>query len=202
MMQSFFDTYNCMRSFTNYIEPRSYDEWYYLPEDHKAAVLFVQYFDEILLAWSKATTNHTFRGDDEEAVETALQYLIKNVPILNKDKNKFNARYIYRVMYNCMYCIVHDRLRDKFERECVISTTCVNDNGDEIDLFDYVIDYTQDPAKVYQANCFWNLLENLDTDAKALADKIIKSGKLPKRMGPETKKAFEKLKISLSIIVD
>ena len=49
MMQSFFDTYNCMRSFTNYIKPLSYDEWHDLPEDHKAAVLFVQYWQVVIL---------------------------------------------------------------------------------------------------------------------------------------------------------
>ena len=75
----FYTTRDFFKEATQFKGPMSYDEWVSCPDDHKAAVLYLQFFEQITLAWYKAKS---FYGSDEEGVETVLQYLMKNVPII------------------------------------------------------------------------------------------------------------------------
>lgn len=116
VLSPLYETRNMFRSAVGFDEPLSYDEWMSLRDDLKAAALYVQFFSQITLAWNKAKSFYTL---EEDGVSTVLQYLEKNVPIIMKDESRFSPRYIYRVAYNCMYCICHDikRDRDRWEKE-------------------------------------------------------------------------------------
>ena len=102
MSREFYEARRLFINHINYTRPYSYEEWIALPEDHKCVALYIQYFDQIILAWYKTKS---FYASEEEGVETVLQYLNKNVPILEANEKKFNERYIYRVAYNCLYKI-------------------------------------------------------------------------------------------------
>ena len=150
----------------------SYEDWMALEHDSKAAGLYVNFYDQITLAWHKAKS---FYGEEEEAVETILQYLEKNVPIIEADKNRYNPKYIYRVAYNCLYCICHDRKRDKDRWTYECSNIVATDDA-ELDLFDTVVDSRDIFEKQSIANTcdeFWSIIENMDEDTQTVVQELL-----------------------------
>lgn len=76
MFEQFKATYNSIANAINYTEPLSYDQWLKLHDDYKAGALFVQFYDQICLAYRKLYNNATV---EEECVSEILAYLCKNV---------------------------------------------------------------------------------------------------------------------------
>ena len=75
--------------YSNYIgydKPLTFDEWNELPFGSKAAALFVQFFDQISLAWFKTKSFYT---PEEDGISEVMQYLMKNVPIIEQDPARF-----------------------------------------------------------------------------------------------------------------
>lgn len=130
----FYDTYKLYREYIGYTHPFSYKQWKHLPENFKAAALYVQFYNEITLAWHKVRTAWAI---EEEGVETINQYLIKNVAKIESDKNRFKPQYIYRVAYNCLYCICIDpsKNKDKYYNEVSES---FSSSDDELSWFDFI----------------------------------------------------------------
>ena len=73
----FYQTRDMFKEFIGVDTPLAYSTWMELDPDKKAAALFVNFFDQITLAWYKAKS---FYAVDEDGVSTCLQYLQKNVP--------------------------------------------------------------------------------------------------------------------------
>lgn len=128
---SLYETRNFYRNFLDLTKDLSFEEWNALPRAHKAVALYLQFFNEIVLAWEKANTIDFINCED--GVEIVNQYLEKNVSIIEQHPERFTARYIYKVAYNCMYCICHDRKCDK-ERLENETSAIVNKDGQEYDL--------------------------------------------------------------------
>lgn len=191
---AFYDTRRSFIEYTGYTRPLSYEEWANEPEVFKAALLFVQFYNEILSAWSKADSRDF--GDDAEGVSTVLQYLQKQVSqtvyyqkedlskkanaefrrnypekvvelerrIIDEDPKKFAPNYIYKVAYNCLYCICgHDRQRDKDRMEFETSSIIVKDCT-ELDLFDTISDPHGSASDVFESSSlekeFWAVIED------------------------------------------
>lgn len=193
-------TYNSFKSFIGYTEPLTFDEWFALADDSKAAALYVQFYDQISLAWYKTRSFYT---PEEDGVSTCLQYLMKNVPVIAENPKRFTASYVYRVAYNCMYCICHDikRDRERFELEC--SNIVISDTGDELDLFDTVVedsDILSDKTKEE----FWATIESIGEDAVSVVAKLLgESDKsLPKVSPARTAEIIEELKVKLAGYLD
>ena len=148
------------RDYTGYTKPLTYEEFEELPHDHKAAVLFVQFYDQITLAWFKCKSLY---ADDENGVSTMLQYLMKQVnpdkktgqPVLTKAR--FNAKYIYRVAYNCLYCICHDIKADK-ERFAIERSNILQVGDTEVDLFDTTVQDAEIEETLLSRD-FWRLID-------------------------------------------
>lgn len=182
----------------------SYDEWMSLPDDDKSAALFLNFYDQITLAWYKAKS---FYAQDEEAVETVMQYLEKNIPIIKKSKSKYSEAYVYRVAYNCTYCIAHDRKIDKdrwaYETSNIQKS---NSTDDEVNLFDTCGTSTleSDLFKRAEVSRFWKLIEDVDLDAVDVALKLI-NGESLGRSNADKRRAAEiisKLKVVLKPYFD
>lgn len=201
---AFYDTKQLFIEYTQYAHSLTYDEWLSEPDDHKAALLFIQFYSEITLAWEKADSIGF--GDDMEGVTTILQYLEKHVNHLEyylkdnptkkanaeyrrqhpdgyitinrhmiaEDPKKFSGAYIYRVAYNCLYCICgHDRQCDKDRIANEVSNTAVVD-GVEFDLYDTVVDWDKSVDVVadrlhFEAE-FWAVVES----EGATAEKVMR----------------------------
>lgn len=132
MANAFAETKNLFQAYVGYTKPLSYEEWLATDDDSKAAVLYVQFYDEITLAWYKVKSLYT---PEERGVEEMMTYLMKNVKILKDNPNRFNSRYMYQVAYNCLYCICHDIKGDK-ERFALERSNILQVGDTEVDLFD------------------------------------------------------------------
>ena len=191
-------TRNLFREYLSLYKPLSYSEWLSLDDENKAAALYVRFFNEIVLAWMKAKS---FYGSEEEGVETVLQYLCKNVPIIKNEPKRYNERYIYRVAYNCMYCICHDRKIDKDRFENETSNLVVNDEDDTvIDLFDKaVMDDPIEPDMI--RDDFWSIIEDLGEDTCKVAEDLI-NGKKINMTSAKNSKIIANLKTALNDFID
>lgn len=76
MFTQFKETYNSICAAIGYVRPLSYEEWIQLPDEYKAGAIYVQFFDQICLAYSKVKTNAAI---EEECVSEVLAYIMKNV---------------------------------------------------------------------------------------------------------------------------
>jgi len=201
---AFYDAKILFTDYTSYTHPLSFEEWKSKPDQLKAALLFVQFYNEITLAWDKADSIDF--GEDSEGVSTVLQYLQKQVSQLvyfkkdeptkkagiefrrnnpegfitvekrtiEEDPKKFNPAYIYRVAYNCLYCICgHDRKCDKDRIENETSGIVVT-NGEEFNLIDAVVDQSKCVELVAERNSFeaefWSVIE----DSGASTEKVMR----------------------------
>ena len=179
--------------YTQYSEPLSYESWMSISDDLKAAVLFVQFYDNITLAWYKVKSFYT---PEENGVECILQYLIKNVPIIAADPNRFSAAYIYRVAFNCLYCICHDIKKDKerYEKEC---SNIVYDNDTELDLFNTILG-EDDIEDDFNKSNIWKAVFSLGDEAAEVAEMLI-NGEKPR--SKSQKEMIEKLRVVLECFV-
>lgn len=185
----FYATRTLFRGVLGY-EPWSYEEWLSLEDKYKAAALYVTFFDQITLAWSKAKS---FYVVDEDGVSEMMKYLMKNTPIIINDKKKFSAAYIYKVAYNCLYCVSRDIKRDRDAYENNVPQY-VQVGDDVLDLFDTVIDATH-PTEVMDKKRFWSLIDEQPWDTKAIIVKILEGGALPAGIPMKRRKAImEELK--------
>lgn len=168
MSNAFAETRNCFASYIDYTHPLSYEEWLCAPDDHKAAILYVQFYEEITLAWYKCKSLYT---PEENGVEEMMKYLMKNTPIIMENPKRFTSNYIYRVAYNCLYCICHDIQRDK-ERFALERSNILVVGDDEIDLFDTTV---QDDGmeKVLRSEEFWKAFEDEDEATFMVINKLM-----------------------------
>lgn len=196
MMNAFSETKNLFIAHVQYTGPVSYSEWLEFPDDHKAAVLFIQFFDQITLAWYKTKS---FFVLEEDGVSIVLQYLSKNVPILKDNPKRFTPAYIYKVAYNCLYCISHDIKRDieRFENEVSNIVGC-GDN--QLDLFDTVCS----PRDLYHEVCkadFWDIIESSSLETKKVINHLLNGEPLDRVKSRSAKYANDPLK-DIEVSVD
>ena len=196
---AFHDTRNLLIESTQYTKPLTYAEWSKQPDSLKAGLLFVQFYNEITLAWDKANTIDFI--DAEEGVSTVLQYLEKQVRqtqyfmkddpskkasaefrrknpdaciavtrrIIDEKPEKFDPGYIYKVAYNCLYCICHDRKCDHDRLENETSAVIAHD-GEELNLFDTISDSRGSAENVSESVSFekefWSIIEDTGMSAE------------------------------------
>ena len=208
---AFFDTRSRFIEYTDYTEPLTFEEWKAKPDDLKAGLLFVQFYNEITLAWDKADSRDF--GDDAEGVTTILQYLQKQVShiqyyhkdditkkagiefrrnnpndyisvihhYIEENPNKFSPEYIYKVAYNCLYCVAgHDRKRDKDKMDNEISNI-TNVDGEEGDLYDTIVDWSGSPESITLGlefeKQFWDIIESEGDSAKRVMRYLLSNQK-------------------------
>lgn len=190
---AFHETKNLFIEATNYSQPLSFEEWSQAPEGLQAAILFVQFYDSIASAWSKANAYDFIPGED--GVSTCLQYLQKNVPIIRENPKRFNGKYIYRVAYNCMYCICHDLkcVKDRWENE--IPNITASSDGDELDLFDTVVSFTNSADCVFDQTEFekefWSIIEDCGVETEKAVRYLLSGDPATLRKLSKTNKNYE-----------
>lgn len=181
MSNAFAESRNLFTMYTGYIKPLTFDQWSTLPDSHKSAVLFVQFYDEITLAWYKLSSTYSY-VPDEDGVSTVCQYLEKNVSKIMENPNKFTAPYIYQVAYNCLYCITHDPIKPRERWLNETSNITCSDSGDELDLFDTV--KTGSAEDAYEADTyrkmFWQVIEDAGLETQKVVNYLLNGDPLKK----------------------
>ena len=134
---TFKTTYDLFRSYLDYSKPLSFEEWSEIDDSFKAAALYVQFYKEITLVWIKI--GHPC-VEPEEVISTILQYLCKQVDIIQDNKSKFYGGYIFRVIYNCVYCLTelteHNRSKYRLRWENEQSMEITTKDSDTINILD------------------------------------------------------------------
>ena len=172
----FYETRDMFTAYLGYTQPLSYEEWNLLPADSKAAALYVQFFDQIVYAWYKQDTFLRY-STDEDGVSTVLQYLQKNVSKIEVEPKKFTPAYIYRVSFNCLYCLCHDIKSSKERAEMEMSNIVDGPEGpmDLIDFLEAVCESS--PLSDAQRVEFWDVVGDdkvtLNVVAELLGEKTL-----------------------------
>lgn len=193
----FYLTYRLFEQYAHYDHTLSYEEWCNAPESDKAALLYVQFYPEILLAWNK--TKAPF-NTEEDGVEVVLQYLNKNVKKIEENPSRFTCAYIYRVAYNCIYCIARDIKRDKDRYRLEMSNIQVCQNSDdEVDLFQHVFSDTCSIEYLSDKIEFWRIVESIDPEAKDIIEKVLSNKRISKATQRKCDEIFESLRDKLEV---
>lgn len=199
-LKAFYDAKAQFINSLEYTKLLSFEEWKEKPDDLKAAFLFVQFFNEIIFAWDKADSIdfgddaegvstvlqylgkqvkdiQYFRKDDPKKKASAEfrrnnpdGYFEKERRIIEENPSKFSSKYIYRVAYNCLYCICgHDR---KCDKDIINNETSaiVMHNGEELNLFDSYVDNNSKVESIVSNNAFkkefWDIIESEGASAE------------------------------------
>ena len=187
-LAAFYETKNLFTELTQFSHKLTYEEWCSSPRDHKAALLFVNFFTKMTQAWDKANNYDFIPGED--GVSIVCQYLEKNVSRIENEPNKFSEAYIYTVAYNCMYCICHDikAIKDRWENET--DNVIYNENG-EVSVFELLKDQIPSAESRFIADkdnkAFWNLIEGDDPECQKVIDYLLSGD--PKSLKKLTKRS-------------
>ena len=172
-MSEFAVTKDLFVNYTNYTKPLSYDEWMSCPDDHKAAVLYCQFYDTITLVWYKLVS---YFVTEQDGVEEIIQYLDKNVTKIKEDSNRFTSSYIYKVAYNCLGCLCFGN-RNKRMKGIADQEVYVLDTDDDFDsdknaflACDGGMDSSHDDE---QREMLWNLVESKGHDAVVVVAELL-----------------------------
>ena len=140
-----------------------------------AAALFVMFFDEITLAWSKASADFI---QDEDGIECVLQYLQKNVDKIRENRARYTPSYIYRVAYNCMDCLRYVE-REQFRSKLTSSNVVPRGEDDPLDLYDTSPD-TFDYDLEFSRRDFWAEIEKLGDETAKVVNHLLNGDSLYK----------------------
>ncbi len=169
---AFIESRNLFISYTSYVKSLSFEQWRAVPEDQKAAVLFVQFYDEICTAYNKVNRFDVIPAED--AVSIVLQYLQKNVAKILDDSKRFSAAYIYRVAYNCIYTILEG---DKLQGRLAETPSTVEHDGDELNLFDTIGITNASAEDEYELNLLkdriWKVIEDSGLESRKVANYLL-----------------------------
>lgn len=163
--------------FSNYLlgkEQWSFDEWAKLPDDDKAAALYLNFYDQITLSAYKVISNAKW-VDVDELVETTIQYLDKNVKIIKNDPKRYTPAYIYKITDNALRNVAFYRKGDK-ERYQTTSSNIVDTEDGEIDVFETYMGSKSAEDTFFDGldtEALWNVVKSLGPDAQDVALKLI-----------------------------
>jgi len=188
-LTAFYETKRMFTENLQYDHQLSYEEWCNAPRDHKAALLFLTFYTKMVQAWDKANRYDFIPGED--GVSTVLQYLEKNVPKLEAESAKYTEAYIYRVAYNCMYCICHDlkSVQDRWDNE---TSDTYSADGEEYSVLDdkkYAKLSAEDELFTSSdQKAFWELVESDDPKCQKVIDYLLSSDpKMLKKLSKRSK---------------
>lgn len=182
----------------------SYDEWSIRPDNQKAVLLFVNFFEQIELAWYKERGKHTYEEDGVSEALNTCSYLcglsLKSGKQGNSkiNQNSYNPRFIFSAMKNAFNSLNYERksTRSQYRHPNDEITVCgqytKSSEGDELDIFEFLSD-GDDIVSEIESNNFWSIIENMDLNAQEVVDRLINGKKLCK--GQE--KIVEELKRKL-----
>ena len=194
-----YETMKMFRSYTGLTEnqPLAYEEWMNLSHESKSAALYVMFFNEITLAYYKSKS---FYSPEEDNVSIVLQYLEKNVPIMEKDRKRYSPKYVYQVAYNCMFCQSRGIKRDleRYEKE---TSNKVISGGEEYDLFDYVGDSSEMDSIIARED-FWRIIEGMGDETGSIVENLLNGTRLPAGVKQHKEAIISELRIRLAKFTD
>lgn len=201
-MNQFKETYNLFKSAIVDLNSDTYWKWMLIPNDLKAAALYVQFYDAITLAWSK--TQKPFI-EEETAVSTVIQYIIKNVEVIKEDRKRFTPNYLYKVAFNALYPLGRIQ-RDELawsNRRSMYTLESEDDLLDSDNIYYNESNYsdvffdTTDPFVDTEQEEIWEIIDACDDATKKVIESLIGGRKLGKKLNNKAPEIIEMLRLKL-----
>ena len=158
---------------TGYSFPISFETWLASDEEEKAALLFVNFYDQIILAFSKSNAEYVV---SEDAVSTILMVLMKNSTILQTVENakkRFTPNYFYTVAWGAFYSLVRSIANKARNDHEICNEVEDSDNDVSVNLFDLApsIDDTYEMRQAKGA--IWDIITHMGPKAEKVANHLI-----------------------------
>lgn len=181
-----------------------YWEWMLVPDNLKAVALYTQFYNQITLAWSK--TKKPF-VEEETAISTLMQYLIKNVSIIEDKPERYREAYIYQVARNSFYSLgvvkreiaeyanrasIYERVDktspslDSMEEPYYTEDSYIDRRVDTVSLFDSI-----------ENRHFWEQIEKLDADTKDVVECLINHKRITGALAKKKHAIIKELRVML-----
>lgn len=185
-MNQFKETFNLFKASLTVESYSNYDEWVLIPDNLKAVALYVVFYEQITLAWMK--TRKPFM-EEETAISTLMQYLLKNVPIIESDEKRFTPAYLYKVAFNAFYPLgkIKRDISEFEHRASPYMTVNVqmldldyepdNPQYRESAFIDLRVDTTEISTLIEREE-FWKLIESTDMDTKEVIECLINRSRI------------------------
>lgn len=168
---SFKNARNCFSEGAQFSSDLTFEEWSQKPEDLKAAILFVQFYNQITMAWDKAFQRYQFI-DEEDALSIAMQYLQKQVDRNLMTEERFTPQYIYQVAWNAISALGWTR-RDQDRSANEVSEVVQTSEG-EVSLYDTVVDsQSGDFEEILNNRELMNIIANLDDKSQKVLNHLV-----------------------------
>ena len=190
-LSGFKKTFNMFKEFTELSRTISYQEWAERPFDERVAIILVNFYDQIQLAWYKHRGEHTW---EEEGVEEAMLMCSKlcglslKQPTLEKavckctiNESSYNPRYIYSIFVNAFKSLNYEttRVRSDYQHPKAIERGdiqvtgqyFIDVNGVEQDVFNHVSNDGDMEDELIRSE-MWDLIESSDDVTKDVIDKL------------------------------
>lgn len=169
-MSQFYTTYSLFYNYLNLEFPITYDQWIALDESDRAPALYVNFHKEVSLAWYKNRFSYV---EEEDAVSTVLQYLVKNTEKIIEDPRRFSGAYIYKVCANCIFCLHQVKSVADAAKYNVANEVTDDYNDTSVNLYD-LVPYEDDPIEVVQAKeAIWDIISKMGPKAEKVANHLI-----------------------------
>lgn len=184
----FKQTRDMFASATGMTESISYEEWATLPTDLKAAALFVNFYDQITLAWYKTKGEHTY---EEDGVDEAMHICSKLCGLSTKQNDvmkaacgcaitaaTFKPAYMFNAIRNAFSSLNYERksTRSQYQHPddeiTVQGQYFVGSTGDEEDIF-ACFSNGETMQEGFERKEFWAVIENLDIKAQDAIEKLM-----------------------------
>lgn len=168
-MSQFRDTRNLYLDYLSGFEfPLTYESWLNADDELKAVLLFVNFFDQIELAWYKTRFSFVL---EEDAVSQVNVYLMKNVPFIEKEEKRFRPSYIYTVAANCLRSLTY--IERDINREKLETPNEVSVGDDIVDLYDLSPSH-DDTYEVQQAKeAIWDIISKMGPKAEKVVNYLL-----------------------------
>lgn len=192
-MGAFSESKKYFEHFTGYTKPLTYESWSKLDLELKASILFLQFYSVIYKAYR---INKTAITDECECVEVVVQHLIKNVPKILNDSNRFTESYIYRIAYNAINSVCHIRVRDKMRLQLEQSNIVYDEKDNmEFDAFDIIPNGDGDAFDELERKALWEDVYRLSEVQTRILEYLMYGTKLTKKQIREFDAALSALKL-------
>ena len=169
----FSQTYSMFCDYLPVFKDIPYSTWVSSDDEYKAAMLYTNFFKEITLAWCNAVVS---RGivfiTQEDGVSTVLQYLMKNVPLIKVEEDRYTKEYIYRVCYNCLLSLWTTRGAEQQRSSAEISNEYTEADV-EVNLFDLVPSTDEDLETQQTKEAIWNIIRHMGPKAEKVVNHLI-----------------------------
>lgn len=181
-MGAFFDTLVMFKKYLDNPAPYSYEQWRLFPEEQKTAALYVNFYNEIILAYRKNCSKY---ATEEDCVSRLCQYLNRNVPHIIREPNRYNEAYIYTVATNSINTLTHSTRvskHTKFFYDNVFTEGYSTPDDRALNIFDILPDENNDVWLRLFASKIPELEKQLTPQEYRVAEYIMYERRLPKRL--------------------